>query len=69
MNAQKIAKFIWDELIAFLSWAAPTLWNMFAQQAPKEDVHVTSVVQSDDGYILTTYSDGSIESGPPGVKG
>jgi len=31
MNAQKIAKFIWEELVAFLAWAAPTLWNMFAE--------------------------------------
>lgn len=70
MNVQKIAKYIWEEIIAFLSWAAPTLWNMFASLSnKKEEVHVTGVIQTEDGHFFTTYSDGTTESGPPGIKG
>lgn len=70
MNAQKIAKFIWEEFAAFLAWAAPTLWNMFASNKPKqEEVRVTGVIESEDGNLLTTYSDGTTSTGPAGVKG
>ena len=67
MNAQKITRFIWEELAAFVSWAAPTLWNMLAEGSSKEEIHVTGVIETEDGYIFTTYSDGTTESGPPGV--
>lgn len=67
MNAQKIIKFIWEELTAFLSWAVHTLWNMYAQESPKEELHVTGVIETEDGYIFTMYSDGTTESGPPGI--
>lgn len=69
MNAQKIAKLIWEELVAFLTWAAPTLWNMFASNKPKEEVRVTGVIESEDGSLLTMYSDGTTSTGPAGVKG
>lgn len=70
MNARKIIKFIWDELLAFLAWAAPTLWNMLTDPTAKEEeVHVTGVIETDDGYFFTMYSDGTTESGPPGIKG
>jgi DNA-directed RNA polymerase subunit F len=68
MNAQKIAKFIWEELMAFLAWAVPTIWNMFAKIEPKGEIEVTGVYQSEDGYMMTEYSDGSLESGPPSIK-
>lgn len=69
MKAQKIIKYIWEELFAFLAWAAPTLWNMFAQKSTKEEIHVTGVIETEEGYLFTMYSDGTTESGPPGIKG
>ncbi len=69
MNAQKIAKYIWEEFSAFLAWAAPALWNMFASNSPEKEVRVTGVIQTEDGHFFTMYSDGSTESGPPGIKG
>ena len=69
MNIQRIAKFIWKEFVAFLTWAAPTLWNMFAQTKPKEEIYVTGSYYTEDGYHFTHYSDGTTECGPPTFKG
>ncbi len=68
MNAQKIAKFIWEELVAFLAWTAPAIWNMFASYKPKEDeVEVTGQYETEDGYVFTHNSDGTTDVGPPGI--
>jgi len=69
MSTKKIAKVIYEELVAFLAWAAPTLWNTFAQKNSEEEVHVTGVIETEDGYLFTMYSDGTTDSGPPGIKG
>jgi len=68
MNAQKIAKFIWEEFTAFLCWAMPTLWNMFASNKPDQgQVEVTGYYETEDGYVFTHNSDGTTEVGPPGI--
>lgn len=70
MNAQNIAKSVWEELTAFLSWAAPAIWNIFAEHSKeKEEVHVTGVIETEGGYFFTMHSDGTTDSGPSGVKG
>ncbi len=70
MKAQKIIKFIWEELTAFLSWAVPTLWNMFAQSSSsnEEEIHSMGDIYMDDGHVFTMYSDGTTETGPGGPK-
>jgi len=68
MKAQKIAKFIWEEFVAFLAWAAPTLWNMFAESKSEEEIHSAGDIHMEDGHIFTMYDDGSIEAGPGGPK-
>jgi len=68
MNAQKITKFIWEELAAFLSWATPTLWNVFAESKSEKEIHSMGDIYMDDGHIFTMYSDGTTESGPGGPK-
>lgn len=70
MKAQKVIKFIWEELVSFLAWSAPALWKMFSgHKIKEEEVHVTGVIETEDGYLFTMYSDGTTESGPAGVKG
>ena len=68
MNAPKIIKYIWQELVAFLSWAAPTLWGMFADQKSSEEIHSTGDIYTEDGSVFTMYSDGTTETGPGGPK-
>jgi len=69
MNTQKFAKVIWKELIAFLAWAAPTLWTMFTQYKPKnDDIVPTGTYETEDGHLFTTYSDGTTDSGAGGIK-
>ena len=69
MNIQRIAKFIWEEFVAFLAWAMPTLWNMFAESKPnEEEIHSAGDIYTEDGHVFTMYSDGTTETGPGGPK-
>lgn len=68
MTAQKIIKCIWEELTAFVSWAAPTIWSMFASHKSNEEIHSVGDIYTEDGNVFTMYSDGTSETGPGGPK-
>lgn len=69
MNTQKIAKLIWEELVAFLAWAVPAIWNMFADaKSSEEEIHSMGDIYTEDGHAFTMYSDGTTEFGPGAPK-
>ena len=69
MKEYKIIKLIWEELVSFFGWAAPTLWSMFSENNPKnEEIHSMGDIYTEDGHVFTMYEDGSTETGPGGPK-